>query len=131
MNFAFLPFFTFSSNKKRMLWANYEWRKISVPPTSNARQGKINSRRRPISWLRNLTQWTGETSTSLFGWAVDKVICATMIANISWRYGTRRRKRRFLVFCVQLKQTLQETIVRVILKSVYSMDVSICLQLWQ
>lgn len=49
-------------------------------------QGKINSKRGPgrrrTSWLRNLRQWTGKTSTDLFRAAVDRIKWARMIANV-------------------------------------------------
>lgn len=49
-------------------------------------QGKVNSRRGPgrrrISWLKNLRQWYGKTSSELFRAAVNKVSIAMMIANV-------------------------------------------------
>lgn len=45
-------------------------------------QGKRGSGRRRISWLKNLRQWFGESTTSLFRAAVNKIMIANMIANI-------------------------------------------------
>lgn len=49
-------------------------------------QGKINSKRGPgrrrISWLKNIRQWTGLSSTDLFRRAVNKIIWARVIANV-------------------------------------------------
>jgi hypothetical protein len=55
-------------------------------------QGKIKGRRGPgrrrISWLRNLRQWYGRSTTSLFRAAVNKVEIALMIANLRRGDGT-------------------------------------------
>ncbi|CAH2267750.1 jg15167 [Pararge aegeria aegeria] len=49
-------------------------------------QGKVAGRRRPgrrrISWLKNLRQWFGKSTKSLFRAAVSKVEIALMIANL-------------------------------------------------
>lgn len=44
--------------------------------------GKRGPGRRRISWLRNLKQWFGLSSTELFRRAVNKTMITLMIANI-------------------------------------------------
>ena len=44
--------------------------------------GKRSIGRRRISWLKNLRQWFGQTSESLFRAAVNKIRIANMIANV-------------------------------------------------
>lgn len=48
-------------------------------------QGKRNVGRRRISWLRNLREWFGVSSTDLFRSAISKVRIATMISNLRRR----------------------------------------------
>ena len=59
-------------------------------------QGKIKGRRGPvrrrISWLRNLRQWYGRSTTSLFRAAVNKVEIALMIANL--RRGDKEEEEK-------------------------------------
>lgn len=45
-------------------------------------QGKRSVGRRRTSWLRNLREWYGKSTTSLFRSAVSKVQVALMIANL-------------------------------------------------
>lgn len=48
-------------------------------------QGKRGVGRRRISWLRNLREWFGMSTTELFQSAVSKVKIAIMISNLQRR----------------------------------------------
>ena len=58
----------------------------------NIMQGKIAGRRTPgrrkTSWLKNLRDWYGVSSNSLFRLAFDKLKIAMMVTNVLKGHGT-------------------------------------------
>ena len=51
-------------------------------------EGKRGQGRRKMSWLRNLHEWFGQSTTSLFRTAVNKARTMLLIANVLGGYGT-------------------------------------------
>ena len=82
----------YSLKKRKLEYFGHIMRGTKYRLLQNIMQGKIAGRRGPgrrkTSWLKNLRQWFGVSTTTLFRKAVNKTQIMLMMANVRGGQGT-------------------------------------------